>query len=269
MLLPRGGRRDGLRAGVAPCHGHAVEIPLPALAAVVLAAFTVETALGFGATVITVALAGLVAPIESVLPAFVPANVALSAYVAARYRGDIDRRVLLGRVLPLMGLGLPVGLLVFQRLGSSRLQLGFGLFVALLAAFELVARRRPDRPPPGRAAGGVLLIAAGIIHGVFATGGPLVVYVLGRELGDKARFRATLSALWLALNLALCVSYAAAGRLHGKTLATSATLLVPLVAGIGLGELVHRRVPEKTFRVLIFALLWVAGVLLAARAAGR
>jgi hypothetical protein len=243
-----------------------VEIPLPALAAVVLAAFTVETALGFGATVITVALAGLVAPIESVLPAFVPANVALSAYITVRYRGDVDRSMLLGRVLPLMGLGLPIGLLVFRSLGSARLQLGFGLFVALLSAFELVALRRPERPPPGRAAGGLLLVAAGIIHGVFATGGPLAVYVLGRELRDKARFRATLSALWLALNLALCVSYAAAGRLHAKTLGTSAALLVPLLAGIGLGEIVHRKVPEKAFRVLLFALLWVAGVLLAVRA---
>jgi hypothetical protein len=242
---------------------------LAALAVVVTAAFTVETALGFGATVVAIALGSFVAPIELILPAFLPLNVVVSLYVTARYRRDVDRGMLLRRIVPWMGLGLPVGVLLFRSLGSSRLQLAFGVFVIALSALEL---RRP------RAAGGAatrplgpvlaagLLFAAGIIHGVFATGGPLTVYVTGRALADKARFRATLSALWLVLNLALLASYAAGGQLGPGSAALSAILVAPLGLGMALGEGAHRRVPERLFRTLVFTLLLVAGTLLAGRA---
>lgn len=249
-------------------------MPLPpatlaGLALVVLAAFTVETALGFGATVVAVALGSFLAPIDTVLPAFVPLNIALSLYVAVRYRRDTDLRLLLRRIVPLMGLGMPAGIVLFKSLGSSRLQLAFGVFVALLSIGELLRARDPDRarPPLRPIVSGALLLAAGVIHGVFATGGPLTVYVTGRELSDKARFRATLSTLWLVLNVALVVSYAAGHQLGAGTLAISAALIVPLALGMALGEWAHRRVPAATFHKLVFTLLLGAGALLAMRAA--
>jgi uncharacterized membrane protein YfcA len=239
------------------------------LGAVVLVAFAVEGTIGFGATVVTVALGAFLLPIEALLPAFVPVNMVLSLYLAARYRRDVDRRLLLARVLPLMGLGLPLGLYAAKSLGSAGLRVGFGAFVALLSAFELYsarALRGPASRAPGRLAGGALLLAAGVVHGLFGTGGPLAVYVAGREMTDKARFRATLSALWLLLNTALVASFAADGRVGGASLTITAALFPSLLAGLLLGELAHRRVPAGLFRTLVFALLLCAGLLLMARA---
>lgn len=238
---------------------------LGALGAVVLLAFTVETALGFGSTVVAIALGSHFAPIDVILPAFVPLNVALSLYLAARHHADIDRRLLLARIVPLMGLGLPVGILLFRHLGTGRLQLTFGVFVMLLSVLELRRMGRAESRAPGPIVSSVLLFVAGIIHGVFATGGPLAVYVTGRALADKARFRATLSALWLLLNLALVFSYALSGQIGRGSLSTSAALSIPLFLGLLLGERVHRAVPEKLFRTLVFALLLVAGGLLCLR----
>lgn len=246
---------------------------LAALAVVVLAAFTVETALGFGATVVTVALGSFFVPIEAILPAFVPVNVALSLYLAARNRRDVDRRLLFRRIAPLMGLGLPVGVFLFRSLGSSRLKLAFGFLVVLLSVIELARMRRAagegEREErargPGPLSSAVLLFAAGVIHGVFVTGGPLVVYVTGRELSDKARFRATLSALWLVLNIALVTSYLASGQIDGGSLLTSLALIPPLLGGMALGERAHHRVPASQFRLCVYALLLCAGVLLVLR----
>jgi uncharacterized membrane protein YfcA len=242
-----------------------------ALAVVVLAAFAVEAALGFGATVVTVALGAFLVPIESLLPAFVPLNMVLSLYLAGRYSRDVDRRFLFARIVPWMGLGLPLGLVAAARLGSGSLRLVFGVFVVLLSAFELRRGRRDAEPRPdaGRLVGGAVLFAAGVVHGLFATGGPLAVYVAGRELPDKARFRATLSALWLLLNVALVGSFAAAGRLGSASLALTAMLALPLLGGILLGEVLHRRVPAALFRTLVFALLLAAGLLLAAKEVSR
>lgn len=238
------------------------------LLAIVTAGFAVEAALGFGATVITVALGSFWFPLQALLPALVPVNLALSAYIVARYGGAIDRRLLLRRVVPFMLAGLPLGLLAFRAAGDHRLKIVFGALVAALAAAQLARLLRGAIVVAAlpRAWSGALLFLAGVAHGAFATGGPLAVYVTGRELSDPGRFRSTLSALWLILNGVLV-----AGYLFSGTLTMRAGRLVPVCAAglaIGLlaGEKLHRALDRRVFTVLVYVLLLVAGALLAARA---
>ena len=236
------------------------------LALIVLVAFVIEAAAGFGATIVTVTLAAQFLPIERVLAALVPVNVGLSAYIVLRHRRAVDRRLLVRRVLPWMGAGVLVGLALFQLRHHGFLRTAFAIFVVLLAAIELWRARRaaPARPLP-RAGWAATLGAAGVVHGLFATGGPLVVYALGRELDDKARFRATLSALWLVTNAMLVTSYLAAGTLGIATLRDSALLVPSLLLGIVAGEWVHARVSEARFRVVVHLLLLAAGTALLVR----
>jgi len=237
------------------------------LAAIVCLAFVIEAALGFGATVVAVTLGAFVAPIDVVLPAFVPLNLLLSGYLVGRYARHVERRLLLRRILPLMALGLPAGMWLFHGGSETLLRTGFGGFVVALSAGELLAGRlgAPARRPLAPAWQAALLVLGGVVHGAWATGGPLAVYVAGREVHDKRAFRATLSALWLVLNAVVVGGYAVAGDLNGGSLRLSAILLVPLALGILAGEWVHGRVDGARFRTLVFAMLLVAGAVLAAR----
>lgn len=117
----------------------------------------------------------------------------------------------------------------------------------------------------GRWTGGALLVLAGVVHGIFATGGPLAVYVASREIEDKSRFRATLAALWLLLNVALLASFAADGRVGRASMAISASLAPSLLLGLLAGELAHRRVAVPLFRALVFSFLLIAACVLAVR----
>jgi uncharacterized membrane protein YfcA len=239
------------------------------LLAIVALGFSVEGTLGFGATVIAVALGSLLVPIDRLLPAFVPLNMCLSAYLGGRYRHEVRWDLLLRRVLPAMLAGLPLGLFAFARVAAAPMKLAFGLFVIVLSAIELGRAAETDDAPgrPLSRTGAVCCLAlGGVIHGAFGTGGPLAVYVLGREPTTKAGFRATLSALWLTLNTVLVGSYVALGKVDASSLRTTAYLAVSLVAGLGLGELLHDRVPARVFRKLVFVMLAVAGMVLAARA---
>jgi hypothetical protein len=238
------------------------------LAAVVLGAFVVEAALGFGATVVTVALGSLLLPTGELLAAFVPLNVALSAYLTARHARAVAWRSLLLRVVPFFALGLPAGVLIFRTLGTAGLARAFGGFVVALALIELATSLRagaaPARPLPA-AARAALLAVAGVIHGVFATGGPLVVFVMRREEPDSGRFRATLSALWLGMNAVLLVSYASSGVLTRASLATTAALAPALLLGAALGERLHHRLAGPAFHRLVLGVLLAAGAVLVAR----
>jgi len=234
----------------------------------VLLAFTIEAALGFGATIVTVTLAALVAPVEVVLPAFVPLNILLSLRLVWKYQDQVRWELLLRRVLPLMALGMPLGILAFAELDPQLLVRVFGGFVVALALLEVLLHPAPE-PPPGGGLGGpfpvVLLVLGGVVHGAFGTGGPMVVYVTGRLLTDKGAFRATLSALWLVLNTILVGSHLLGGRWNTDTLMLSATFVPALFLGLVLGQWLHNRIPAERFRRVVFGALTLAGVVLLVR----
>lgn len=243
---------------------------LVAIAFIVAFAFTVEVALGFGSTVVTVALGSLLLPIDEILPAFVPVNVAVSAILVARNSQFIAWRVLLREVLPFVALGFPIGIFVFSRLDEGRLKLAFGAFVVVLSAIELSRSRAANgaraSTPVRKPVAVAFLAAGGMVHGAFGTGGPMVVYVLGRTLGaDKARFRATLSVLWLTLNSILVVTFALQGKITAQTGSASALFLLSLGAGFLAGEWAFRRVSPERFRTFVFVMLAAAGCLVVAR----
>jgi len=238
------------------------------LVAIVALAFATEAAVGFGGTLIALSLGSLVTSIDVMLPALVPVNMVLSSAIVLRAPKGVSVRMLAGKVLPAMIVGFPVGLVAFERLPRTALQLAFAAFVFVLAALELARMGRragADRAPSPRLST-ALLVAGGVAHGAFATGGPPVVYVCARTLPDKTGFRATMSALWLVSNAILVTAYAVAGRITLGTLRDSALLVPGLAAGLVVGDLLHGRIPERSFRAFVFALLLVVAVVLAARA---
>ncbi|MSP23971.1 MAG: sulfite exporter TauE/SafE family protein [Myxococcales bacterium] len=242
---------------------------LTALTIIVLFAFVVEATAGFGATVITLTLASHLMPIPAVLAALIPVNMLLSATLAIRYRREVDWGIVLRRGVMQMGLGALVGMALYQFHNQAWLKAAFAALVVVLSANELWQLRPASAPtslPLSRARAAIATFAAGVIHGLFACGGPLLVYVVGRELPEKGRFRATLSAIWLALNGALLVNLSIAKDLSLASLKQSALLAIPLAVGLILGEHIHARIPAARFRVAVFTLLLLAGTSLFVRA---
>lgn len=233
-----------------------------AIGGFIFVAFTLEVITGFGSTVIALALGALLVPIESLLPVLVPLSLFMSATIAWRYRELIDWSLLLHTVLPGMFLGTLVGYGLIPLLNGALMKVLFGLIIIWFAASELWRDRQhtPDRPKPVWVVR-ALIFLAGISHGLFASGGPLLVYsVAGLPLG-KLRFRATLATVWLALNSFLSCIYLMDGQLL-PSLPRVAGYFPLLLAGLWVGEKLHHRVDESQFRKLIFFLLLVTGSLL-------
>jgi uncharacterized membrane protein YfcA len=232
-----------------------------AFAAIVALAFAAEATVGFGATVIALALGIHLFPISELLPVFVPLGLFVSAWIGLRGRAHVARRLLFSRILPWMGLGLALGLAVFERASNEALRRAFGAFVVALAALELwrLLRERSAARELPRPAASAALLGAGVMHGMFSTGGPLLVWALGRSVPEKRAFRATLAWVWLVLGSALTTAYALGGRLDGGTLRATGALLPVLGVALTAGEWAHQRLDERRFRVLVYGLLLVSG----------
>ncbi len=245
-------------------------LTLPVIAllmVIVFFAFVTETTVGFGSTILTVTLGANLVALNVLLPAFVPLNVLLSLWILLRYYRELKHQYILRKILPAVAVGMIAGMSLY-RLGSpAGLLVVFSSFVAMMALYELVKEWR-GVVSKAQLAGWqsfLLLGAGGAVHGMFGSGGPLIVYVANRELTNKATFRTTLASLWLILNGVLVINFQLAGELTGETLKITLLLLPMLVLGIAVGDRTHHLLPQRLFRVTVWALLLAASSILLVR----
>jgi hypothetical protein len=236
---------------------------LAALEAIALAAFAMEGSLGFGGTLAAATLGAQVVPLRVLLPAFVPLDLAVSVYLVARGTRAVAWRVLAREVGPPAGAGAAVGLALGGLAGATWLPLAFGLLVVALAALEL---GRPAARPIARGPRGGMLALGGLVHGLFGTGGPLVVYVVRRRLVEPGVFRATLGVLWLVLDAALIARFAAGGRYDRDAIELLGVLALALAPGLYAGERLHAALDPRRFTRAAWLVLLAAGGALAVRA---
>lgn len=231
----------------------------------ILLAYTIEAITGFGSIVIALSFGAMLLPIPAMLPVLVPLNVAMTGYLSFRHRQQIHWPILLKLILPLMLAGTLLGYVLMPWLGSSLLQLAFGALVVWFAGRELWRQFSGRVAPPHRpATSRVLTFGAGITHGLFASGGPLLVYALAGIRMDKSRTRATLLTVWFTLNSTLTVLYLWDGRLLSNA-GHLLSYLPLLVVGVVLGEKLHHHLHEARFRQAVYSVLLVTGMLLVAR----
>ncbi len=236
-----------------------------AVGAVTLLAFTTEGAIGFGGTVLAASLGAQLVPLEVLLPAFVIVNLALSSWLLGSGRDAIAWRTLGVEVAPPVAAGAAVGLALFHLPGQSWLILAFSVFVIGLAVFQLVRPADAEVTELGRVPRLALLVLGGIAHGLFGTGGPMIVYVVRRRIPDKRAFRATLAVLWLTLNVALIANFAASGLFVAPVDHALVVAAITIVPGLVLGDLVHRKLDARRFELAVWLLLLAAGLALAIR----
>jgi uncharacterized membrane protein YfcA len=105
----------------------------------------------------------------------------------------------------------------------------------------------------------VYITLAGLIHGIYASGGPLLIYAVSRLNLPKSVFRSTLAAVWLIFSIILTASYLIAGTFSGESLMFIAILLPVIVIGLLLGEWLHHHIDEYRFKIFVFSVLLFAG----------
>jgi len=232
-----------------------------ALAGIVAFAFVVQTTVGFGAMLCCVTFGAWLMPLPDLLARVVPLSMAQAVVIVSMY-GGVQTDLLLRRVLPLAALGLGAGVALSTVVTGALKPLLGGLVLAL--ALRELARR--GAPAPSPVASGMAFVGAGLLQGLFATGGPPLVWGLASQGLPKTPFRSTLVTTLFAMNVGLVSSFAWRGTLTLGTLGVTAVLLLPMGAGILVGDRLHHRIPEATFRQAVWSLLAVGALPLLASA---
>lgn len=229
--------------------------------AILALAEAVYVLLGFGAGLIAVGTMALLLPelkdaVVILLLVNLPAElwIVRSSWQRISWRGVLV--IFIG-----VAIGTPLGTSLL-RWGDARfLLIVLGVFLVAVGAVFLFIKDARKRQMPGWVAGPIGVIS-GVLTGLFGTGGPpLILYY--RLLGvDKAAFRGNLMAIFLLMTVVRVPSYAVFGLITAPRMWSALAVLPAVILGALIGNRIHLRIEEATFRRLVSAALLLIGLLL-------
>lgn len=164
----------------------------------------------------------------------------------------INKKELL-KICVFMLIGMAVGILLCKVISSNSLLIIYGIIIIVIAGKNLLFHKEHKLPQAFQIA---ILIIAGIIHGMFVSGGALATQVLK----DKEEFRATVAPVWIVLNSILLVSQIQAHAFNYDNIKLILLSIIPLIVATWIGKKLLKRVSQKVFLNLTYILLIISGI---------
>ena len=233
---------------------------------IVFCTFTAEGISGFGSTVMALPFISMLIGVQKAVPMLSALSIILSLFIISRSWKSIDFREYLFIVLH-VGCGVPIGLVLMDHLPKVYL-LGFLIAFMFFAGIKGLISMRckagfqtvlPKKNFFDRA----VLFCGGIIQGVFSSGGPLVIIYASKALPEKTAFRATLTSLWLTTNCIMVTKWSLVNKVWTPELLRIFAGSLPFIAGgMLLGNFLHNKVNQYYFKVLVYTVLLIAGMML-------
>jgi len=213
--------------------------------------------LGFGS--LATPLLALTVPVPRAAAIMLPLLLVLAATGIRPPWRERDRD-LLRLLLPAGLLGTGVGTLLFGLVPGKTVAAVVGSLTLAFLAQRLVFPPRRDAPPPPKAVGFVLGIAAGFTSFVAHAGSPpLSAYVLPLRM-DPVRYTATMAVLFGAINLSKWIPYAGLGLFDTRILLTALVLMPLAPLGVWLGIWATRRIASDWFYRIAYTGMFFTGV---------
>ena len=236
-----------------------MQIPLiPAVLIIILAGSCIQSALGFGATMVTMGFLPLMMDYGKAMGLSILMVSISTVCISVRYRKNIRWNVMLPFLIPTMIICGTVNVLS-AKVNSALMYLLLGvMFIAVSVFFFVSSDRIHIRPTV--ATGTVLGIICGICYGLFASGGPTAALYLLPATDNKKEYLATIQAFLCLNNLMVLLISIVLGRLAMTDLPVIAAGTAGLAAGSVLGLLIHGKIPAGVFGKVIYAFVGIGGI---------
>ena len=225
---------------------------------VIMAGSCVQSALGFGTTMITMGFLPLIMDYGKAMGLSIIMVTVSTLYISVKYRKSIQWGVMLPFLIPT---AIITGIVNFlsAKVSSDIMYLLLGImFVAVSIFFFVFSSRIRIEPTP--ASGAVLGVICGICYGLFASGGPTAALYLLPATKDKKEYLATIQAFLCVNNLIILFISLFLGRLDMADLPMVGVGLIAMFAGTLLGLVIHDRIPSSIFGKVIYAFVGIGGV---------
>ncbi|ORC35965.1 hypothetical protein B4O97_07810 [Marispirochaeta aestuarii] len=249
-------------------------IQILASGSIVLITHLVQTVTGFGSTVLALPFLSQIISLKAAIPTLAILSWILSLYIVClHWRRIVFRQYLI--ILAFVSIGLPFGIIIFRIFQASFLQKALAIFIIIISIKNLIEVKIIKFKNSHRTKILInnfsvvkrwslyaLLILGGVIHGAFASGGPLIVLYTASAIKDFGSFRSTLSLLWITFNTILILNYFISSSFTVQNFRDTAILIPFLFLGIWIGDAAHNYFSKFNVKPIISAVLGMTGIIM-------
>jgi uncharacterized membrane protein YfcA len=157
--------------------------------------------------------------------------------------------------------GIAIGMAFVSHISEHLLRVSIGATALALTALLLFRNRwYPEHAwKPSLAAAVLTGVAAGFASTIAHGAGPIMAIYLLAQKADKTAFVASNALFFTALNLFKVPPYVFSGLITGESLKLDLRYLACIPAGVAVGWLANRLLPQKAFDWLVYGLLALTG----------
>lgn len=147
-----------------------------------------------------------------------------------------------------MIIGMAAGIKIFEIFPLHQLLILYGIMIIAIAIKKLLFSRTSKTASQNKASLPqwfmlIILLAAGIIHGMFVSGGALLVVYAAAVLKDKEEFRATIAMIWLTTGCYMTGTQVMLGNFNTHVIMLLIVGIVPVFVGTFIGTKLVKKIP--------------------------
>ncbi len=221
---------------------------------------------GFAGTMLAMPFSVMLIGFDTAKPILNALGLLSGIYIVLLNRKSVNKKEFL-KIICVMSVGIIGGIALRSLLKNEAklLYIILGVIIILTAVsgiYKSFIKKGSSNAKQGRAVSFLLLASAGVTHGMFVCGGPLLVSYMTGRVEDKNEFRATLSACWIVLNSIVFLDDFRSGLWHTDMLPLFAVSVVLLFAAMFVGSQLCKRMSRSLFMKATYVLLVISGALL-------
>ena len=218
----------------------------------------VQALAGFGGTLLSMPLGIMLMGIDLTKPVMTIVAWITGVIVVVTEYKHINKRELI-KMVAVMLAGVLIGLWLTGRVQLQFLLIIYAVVVAGIGVKKLFFRQKKEAPPVLQ---NISLGIAGLMQGLFVSGGSFLAVYSVAKLKDKQEFRATSNAVWAIINTVMITTYGISGALTADVLKMSAIAVIPTLAAVWLGGALTKKVKQSTFLKVVYVILIFSGAVL-------
>jgi uncharacterized membrane protein YfcA len=216
----------------------------------------VQGTLGSGSALVAVPLALLFLPKEAVVSSMLVIGLGLNGFLSVRIKQPISYRQVLFLFLASL-FGMPLGVWILRAIPLPTMQVFVG---CLVVVFTFLLQWGKLRLPQRAVLTGMAGFFSGLLDTSTSMSGPPVLILLAGQGLPKDQFRRTLVSFFLVSDLVAVLMLVASGVVTLQRISYGLVAIPFAFLGGYAGDRLSTRLPERSFRALVLAVLFLVGV---------
>lgn len=226
------------------------------LTCIICFSYFLESIFGFGGALIALVGLGFFYDFKEIIPIVLYAGIVSSIIIILTDRKNFAKDVFKVNFLPIF-LGLIVGVFIFY-FASALILMNIYAFFLLYNSLKNLYKGEFILSKFNKK---IYLFIGGIIHGIFGTGGPVILLAIKDEFRNKSELRITMSHYFLILNILKIFQLYFFTEFPIIEIFAKWWLILPLSISIFIGYKIHVKISESLFKYVISFLLLIASII--------